>query len=406
MPGSLPDQAVRAVDAVPGPAVGRRATLLGDSTTRLWLSSLAWALALILAAVAAQAVETDLFGLRGRASFVRDPAELAMRVVGIGHHLVAAFFLVTSARLRAPAGVGWLAGLALLGVGLSWVFGWLGGHAHPLGLAAFYLLFVAHSFHDEVRFYDHHAGAGLTRSRLARRAVAWAEVAAVAVLGAVLVPVFTFLALNRTATWMPAWVTAIHPIRPQRARAFVEIFPGDWSFAAVYAVVGLPLAVVVLVAAGRLLAARPLLRPHAPVVCVLAGGAALGVASAVLGAWTLRLVILMHFVSWFLFTTARLGEATVPVAGPGVVAWLRGTRRGFWVLHGGICLGALGLLVLDHSVLGPRWSLGGVTLASPVAALLGRDAFYYWTILHVTLSLVPRAPGTPRLRGDALGVPA
>jgi hypothetical protein len=65
-------------------------------------------------------------------------------------------------------------------------------------------------------------------------------------------------------------------------------------------------------------------------------------------------------------------------------SWLRGTRRGFNLLHAGLALALVGA--------GVWWAYGfgndpGVR---PLHLLLSREAFPYWTIMHVSVSFVPR----------------
>jgi hypothetical protein len=375
---------------------------LGPSA-RLWLASLGCSLAIILLFLACQRAEILLNSGRPRGGLlVAHASEMAMRVVGISHHLVAAFFLVTSARARTTAGRWWIAGLLAAGGALSVGFAAIGGHRNPLAMVGFIVAFVAHAFHDEIFFYREHARAAGREVRDPLRALRWLQIAAIGLLATALAPLSIAVAYHGTAGTLPSWLPFSVRIHSKDRELLHALLPGSWSPLELLAVFGLPCALVLGLAAARLLALRSAVRAHAPVVRVLAASVALTLAIGVLGLTLLNLVILMHFVSWFLFTTARLRRADATPAAPyrpaGVVAWLRGTRRGFWLLHGGGAAAVMALIAFDHYALGHRpiaW--GGLAFLNPLAALLAADVFYYWTIVHVTLSLAPKggAPARP-----------
>ncbi len=88
--------------------------------------------------------------------------------------------------------------------------------------------------------------------------------------------------------------------------------------------------------------------------------------------------VLWHVVEWLIFATRSIGAAERPATG-GRSLWrqIRGTRRGFLALHLG------GVLVVLATIL--IWTYGfGKT--GPVGWIVAADSFYYWTIMHVTVS--------------------
>lgn len=372
-------------------------------TVRLWVGSLALSLLCVLAAAVVQSVEVTS-GVRARHRLVLLADEFPMRVAGISHYVVALFFFLTSARLRTAAGWTWMGALGLLGAAWSFAFVALGGARNPLCFGAFHLVFFGHVVHDEVFFYREYARQSGRDVRDPGHSLAWVQVAWLALQGSLLVPALVTLAYLGGAPWLPASLPPslqfLQSIRTRRAMP--SLLPGDWSFAETCAVLTLPFVLALLVAGWRLATDRGpgALPRHTPVVAVLAGGAGLVLASAVLGLWLLRLVVLMHFVSWFLFTLLRLRAARGPrPARPpaSVVAWIRATVQGFSVFHVGSALMILGLIALNHYVLVNRpiaW--GGQSLANPLATLLSADAFYVWSFVHIALSCMPRSAGAPR----------
>lgn len=364
-------------------------------SARLWLTSLVASLGLVALLALEQLVEILVFGGRPRRGLaIRDAVEGAMRVAGFGHHLVAAFFLAASGRAHSLSGGIWTIGLLVAGAGLSVVFAGLGGRVNPLAMGGFIVLFVAHAFRDEIFFYREYGRAAGRPVRDPGNTLGWLLLAVMGLLSAVLVPVWVLVAYMGSTSWLPRWLPFNVRPDPRHTAALRSLIPGDWSVLAIVTVFALPFAIILAVACARLVAAgAPGVMAHGPVVRVLAASVALTLGSGLLGLWLIDVVILMHFVSWFVFTTEKL-RRPVPPGRPGswsLVEWLRGTRPGFWTLHGGISVAVLGLIVFNHHVLrGQPLAWAGFTLSNPFG-VLSADAFYYWTIVHVTLSLVPRA---------------
>jgi hypothetical protein len=367
----------------------------GGLTVRAWLASLSWALVIVAGFAVVHLVERFVVALPYDMRLVQNPSEFAMRVVGLGHHAVALFFLLTGAALRRPAGRRWLAADVALGLGLCAAFAALGGKAHPLARAGFYLFFLVHAFRDEVFFYDRYRERVQGRPAGRDASTAWLQVIAAGVLGVAMVPAYLYVAHVGGGPHAPAWLAAVGMRVSWRETALARaMLPGDWSFGQIFLVFGVPFVALLVAAAVRfaVAGARPVAvyRAHAPLVTVLAASVGLVLASVVVGAWPLYVIILVHFVAWFRFTIARLRDgATAPGAGRrSLVGWLRGTVPGFWVLHGGLTAVFLGLIaacelaIRSGPTLSPSWQVATFLMSS--------SGFFYWTIMHVALSLVPR----------------
>jgi hypothetical protein len=127
---------------------------------------------------------------------------------------------------------------------------------------------------------------------------------------------------------------------------------------------------------------RDRLADHRPLVVVLAGLYLVLVAGlAVTG--RAYAVVAVHVMVWFVFALRRVGARPRPR--PFTWRWMRDTRAGFAALHGGV----LAAVVAGAGL----WALGFANASEPAifALLLARDSFPYWTIMHVTLSWIPRA---------------
>ncbi len=110
------------------------------------------------------------------------------------------------------------------------------------------------------------------------------------------------------------------------------------------------------------------------------------VISALAGA-KLAAIILIHVVTWWAFMTRGLSQRKRTCAGvTGTLAALgrslRTTQAGFQAVHGLLVASFLCLLTLyTHDVAGMH---GGI-----LDYVLTQNAFLYWTVMHVTLSVFP-----------------
>jgi hypothetical protein len=359
-------------------------------TTHYWVSSLLWSLVLVLIAAGWYLLETA--GSGSPPPLVKHPFEFATRVVGLSHHVVALIFLIGVVRWQAVSTWVNLAGLTALGLAGAAAFSHFGGRKNAFLNVGFYVFFQLHAMRDEVRFYRHHSGPtpSLTGAA-ADRELRWLQMAALGVLG-LAIPVWVYsVGLARGSEGSALLALPLKITR--RESASVDIFPADWPAAIPALILALPWLALIATAVVRLGGTSSRLRAvaqtHAPLVKVLALGLALVAASAVVGSGALHLLILLHFVGWFQFTMVKLGSAppvAPPAGGGALLHWLRRTRPGFVVFHGGLAGLVLGLLALDHYVLG-----AGVTRERSVLTFaLSSSTFYSWTILHVAWSFCPR----------------
>jgi len=131
---------------------------------------------------------------------------------------------------------------------------------------------------------------------------------------------------------------------------------------------------------------RQLWREYWPLITVY-GGLALMLTADLRHQSTLYLVVLFHVAAWWVFTTRRLvlsGRAGSPRE-LGWLTWFKRTQAGFQSLHIGLTLATVLLAVAWVYVF--KKSPGNA-----LAWIVTPDAFSYWTIMHVTVSFVPK-PG-------------
>lgn len=307
-------------------------------------------------------------------AFVFHPIETPMRMVGLAHFLVAILFLTTSRAMARPSSWAWLAGLLLLGYVLCELFADAGGIKALLPRALFFVYFLLHEFRDQAFFYEANGDlpSGPDRARV-KRDVLGLPLLALGLIGAVFM--------------------AGAGLRLGGARRYTETLLG-WAPDALVPVLGLlPIALLVLAthlwrrAIERRYAGgvRAFLRTHRPMLLVYGG---------ILGVLALDLlinrrayaIVTLHVAAWYVFVLAGYARRPAPQPRPAPMTWrwMRTTRAGFNTLH----LGLLALVIAAALV----WAYGYRNDAGLTAmnVLLSKDAFPYWTIMHVTVSWMPR----------------
>lgn len=317
----------------------------------------------------------------------KNPAEVPMRLFGMPHIMIGTLFLFSSRRMNNPNAFAWLFGLTAVGIGFCWLFYTFGTtdvqvntrsfgtvverHAHPLALLVFYFYFLIHGFRDEAFFYraygDMPRNAGPTHDRI------------MVVLQVLMLGLLISLAL-------PAY-TLYGQIRPEfRHPALDQMFPASWPYPFWFAMTFLPFAAVATWSLRRIASAFPdglrgLCRMHWPILTVFAISTGIILIALGTGPWTFNFVVLMHFVGWYLFGRASLRQREPQTPPSNWWTWMRTTVRGFTFLHMGLAV----VFVLLVAV-----GVYGFGKQGVLELLFGSKTFYYWTIMHVTLSFYPR----------------
>ncbi len=301
----------------------------------------------------------------------KNPAEISMRLFGFPHFIVGVLFLLTSRRMKGAKSLTELAGLSVLGVGICWVFHRVGGDANPLAVLMFYFYFLVHGFRDEVFFYKSYgempAEAAATHQR-----VMW-------VLQALLLGFMLALLLPLTVLYGEYKKNYSHP-------ALQAIFPASWPYTVRFLSTIVPMLIIGAIAMWRISRVFPdglrgLWRVHRPILIVFITLASIIVLPMWAGGWTFQVAILLHFVGWYIFAMYRLRQFPPKQPPHGLWHWMRTTPRGFAVLHLG--LAAVAVIVVGINV----YHFGQTGWLNEI---VGRQNFYYWTIIHVTLSFFPR----------------
>jgi hypothetical protein len=106
-------------------------------------------------------------------------------------------------------------------------------------------------------------------------------------------------------------------------------------------------------------------------------------ASPLVGPWVYNMLILSHFVGWYFYTSRRLAKLPRQSSrADGLWQWFRSSVAGFQSLHLGVAAIFLVAILINHFALG---STGTLNL------LVSSRAFYYWTVIHVTISFAPKS---------------
>lgn len=367
--------------------VGPARTSLADSrTVQQYVKTLVWTFAAIAVCGLAYAIEKfiarDLLGwLPAQDSTYRmfkNPAELPMRIFGIPHFIVALIFMLSSKRMQGARSWLQFSFLLALGTVFCWLFWTLGTDLKgseivisPLALLVFYFYFLIHGFRDEAFFYRAYgempAGQRVVHDRI------------MIVLQMLMLGLLISLAL-------PAYVL-YGEIRPEFKHPAMEaIFPASWPYAVRFASTFGPM---VLIAIGALIVIarqfpegwRGFWQAHRPILTVFLGSTGIILIALASGPWTFNAVVLMHFVGWFIFGRYMLAQRPPKEPPRGWWLWMRTTPQGFSVLHIGLAVVTAALIAVSTYAFGKTdW----------LEFVVGSKVFYFWTIMHVTLSFYPR----------------
>jgi hypothetical protein len=343
------------------------------ATESNWLLALGFAVGLAALFAVVSTIEHAAVGrLARRQRFIWHYAETSTRFLAIAHTIVATLFLATSSRLRNARGRLWMLGLGVLGVLACLAFSGAGGEKAPLAAVLFYTYFVAHEVRDEAFFYRVNGDAPgpdpATRARHARLAA---------------VILWTALA----TTFSIGFAFGIGGARR---------FDGPIDHWTLLPRAGLALAILatafgVLAFAGRRAGLRgraewrAYLATHRPIVFVYVGAYVVLFAGMALTG-RMYAIVAVHVLIWWVFALRQMAKRPASPRPRALTwRWFRDTPLGFNVLHAGVLVAVVAAAAV--------WAFAFRNDPRiPAMKLLSKEAFPYWTLMHVSLSWVPR-PG-------------
>ena len=361
-----------------------------------WAKAMQWSVIFLLFTTSIYLIEHYAIGLvhqkhandMGR-SAARDPGALAAMVFGYAHYFIATFFLFTSKKIRSAKGLALLAVFTIAGLAICHAFHLAGGQRNRLALIAIFIFFLIHGLRDEVFFYRQRAGKALTDEEYPHvyRMLMFAQAFFLFLLASVLYPVFIY----------GFWLVHGHA----QVQQFVDsLLPETWTLKMRMFATAAPFLLLAAATWWKLQTLHPgglaaLLRSHSPVAIILGGYFFFAVLIALFGMWIINVLILMHFVGWFLFAADDLHKKAL--AGQQLVTWrqpnqwIRRNYVGFCVFHLGLVALFFGMVAANHWVFANEpVTIGGTTMPNLLSALSDRETFAYCTILHITLGFMPK----------------
>ncbi|MFQ5411047.1 MAG: hypothetical protein ACE5EC_02080 [Phycisphaerae bacterium] len=353
-------------------------------TERNFYRSMIYSAIIVLVFWCAFKVERDVLMRRpGEIRYIREASEAAMRYITIPHILIGFLFMVTSLSNRTPRKRAWIVGLLLAGVGLCLLYWGGGAKTNLLLYSGVYLYFMVHELRDEAMFYSVLGDAAPipdgTAFRNMIRVLIGLIVASVGAIAWALAPFGIYyrkIVAEGSALSDASW-------------AHSTLFDGSLPVVSKLTLALVPLAALVgaYVATLRHFSikmgyprVKVLVYSHAPLFRVMAG------VTAVLGLSLLITeraysLILFHVVAWYVFAACQFARRPPKLTPKGAWLWMRTTVRGFKTLHIGMVVVLMALGLVWTLALGQTPALGW---------LLRPESFLYWTIIHITVSFVPR----------------
>jgi hypothetical protein len=309
-------------------------------------------------------------------------SETAMRYVALPHFIIGFMFMVTAAKNRNGKRRLLIAGLLLLSVMICVTFRTLQDFVPTAGLYSdryfvrtgtnlvmmfpIVLYFLVHELRDQAFFYTLNGEMPSVPSkarfnRFVRHLIAFT-------LATILVAIWTLILFAQVK---------VFPIVPAATPLSARIW-----------MAGLPIALLLLAAYliarcyvhGSSWSVSDVFIQHAPLLRVFAG-VVLWLVIGLITRTGVFVVNTLHVAGWYVFTCYMLTKRPPKAPPQSWWAWLRTTLPGFRVLHIGLVVGMLAVAGLWSYAFGQEgwlpWALSPRT-------------FYYWTIIHITASFVPR----------------
>ncbi|HEY6121622.1 MAG TPA: hypothetical protein VIV66_16810 [Pyrinomonadaceae bacterium] len=335
-----------------------------------WLRVLKWCLIPILICTVYWAIEKYVLQFSDR--LIPNPAEFPCRFFGFSHYLVGLVFMLTSKKMKRLSSWIWLTGLLIISLMLAAVFNKFGGERNAVMVSFYFLFFMVHGYRDMVLFYRSSADDPVTR-RL--QSQVW-----ILIQGALLLSLFYFLtpAYLFYSSTRPRHISSELQAQVNLLLPFLyDTLKVAWIFL-LASIVGL----------WQLMKKLPggwagMWGSDRAVFLVLLYSSLIILTSALVGPWVYNLLILSHFVGWYFYASRRL--TMVPRQSSrvdGLWQWFRGSVAGFQSLHLGVAAIFLVAILINH------FALKKVGILN---TLVSARAFYYWTVIHVTISFSPKS---------------
>lgn len=302
----------------------------------------------------------------------KNPPEVPMRIFGLPHFIIATLFVLTSRRMKEPRNKLIFAGLLAVGTGFCALFYYFGAHTNAFLMFLFYFYFLIHGFRDDAFFYKAYGDMPPDATRTHARVMNVIQLLALGLLLALIWPTYVQSAMYRPRI-------ANDPV-------LKNFFPADWPFILRLSSMFVPMVLIAIFAMRRIARDFPdglsgLWRVHKPILSVWLISIGIVLLALIGGPWTFNIVVLMHFVGWYIFALYLIGKNPPKQPPQGLWQWMRTTRKGFMTLHLGLAALVTILIAIDVYGFGKQ---------SWLDIFVGSKNFYYWTVMHVTLSFLPR----------------
>lgn len=315
--------------------------------------------------------------------YIGEASEAAMRYITIPHIIIGFLFLVSSKNNRTAKARGWTVGLLITGVVLCLLYYRFGGRTDLALSVGVYFYFLVHELRDEAMFYTVLGDAAPIPDKLVfKRFVRWMTGLIVCSLAALLLASAPFGLFVKKLT---ASETGFASLGLANTAWFNGSLPMAWKIV-------LSIAPVLLVSLGYVYALKKYARQfgfkdvrsfmvaHRNLFFVMFGVAAV-LGLVIFVTFRFYALILFHVVAWYVFASYQFKKHPPKEPPKGLWLWMRTTLSGFRTLHIGMALVLMAV--------GFVWTISYGQHPS-FYWLLAPESFLYWTIMHITVSFVPR----------------
>lgn len=315
--------------------------------------------------------------------FIREASEAAMRYITIPHIIIGFLFMVSSRNNQNRRQRFWVLGLLLAGAGLCTLYYGGGGRTDLVLSVGVYFYFLVHELRDEAMFYTALGEAAPISDKAAFKSfIHWMVALIVASLAAMVLTAAPFgiyvKKLTASETGLAslglaetAWFSGV---LPTHLKIILAVLPGVMvAFGYAY----------VLRKYARVFGygdVRSFMEAHSKLFFVMFGVATV-LGLIILLTQRFYALILFHVVAWYIFASYQFAKNPPKSPPQSWWLWMRTTATGFKTLH-------IGMAVLLMA-LGLFWTLA-LDQSPALHWLLAPESFLYWTIMHITVSFVPR----------------